>query len=56
MRPIIVTNFKKFDQNYIQDYLKAVLYVSEWIIHNMFLPGQIENWVVIYDLAKMGIT
>lgn len=22
----------------------------------MFLPGQIENWIVIYDLAKMGIT
>jgi hypothetical protein len=22
----------------------------------MFLPGQIENWIIIYDLGKMGIT
>lgn len=22
----------------------------------MFLPGQIENWTVIYDVGKMGIT
>ena len=22
----------------------------------MFLPGQVENWVIIYDLAELGIT
>lgn len=34
----------------------ATVYVHEQIIANMFIPGQVENWVVIYDLGGMGVT
>jgi hypothetical protein len=30
--------------------------VHEEVIKNMFLPGQVENWTIIYDLGGMGIT
>jgi hypothetical protein len=56
MRPIIVNNFKLLDYNFIEEHTRACVFVNEWIIKNMFLPGQIENWIVIYDLGKMGIT
>jgi hypothetical protein len=31
-------------------------FVHETIIQNCFLPGQVENWIVIYDLGGMGVT
>lgn len=34
----------------------ATIYVHEEIIRSMFIPGQVENWIVIYDLGGMGIT
>ncbi len=36
--------------------LKATIFVHEQIIDKLFLPGQVENWDVIYDLGGMGIT
>jgi hypothetical protein len=56
MRPILVNNFKQLDYNFLEDHVKACVFAHEWVIRNMFLPGQIENWIVIYDLGKMGIT
>lgn len=34
----------------------ATILVHEEIIKNMFIPGQVENWVIIYDLGGMGVT
>jgi hypothetical protein len=34
----------------------AGVFVHEEIIRTMILPGQVENWVVIYDLGSMGLT
>jgi len=28
----------------------------EYILKNIHLPGQIENWILICDVAKLGIT
>ncbi len=36
--------------------LLATIYVHEEVIKNMFIPGQVENWTVIYDLGGMGVT
>lgn len=33
----------------------AVMLTQEYMINNMFLPGQIENWVVIVNMAGQGI-
>jgi hypothetical protein len=56
MRPILVNNAKLMDFNFLDDFVTASIAVHEWVIKNMFLPGQIENWIVIYDVGKMGIT
>lgn len=55
-RPILVFNAKKIDMKDFEASLKATIFVHEQIIQNMFLPGQVESWVIIYDLAGMGIT
>lgn len=36
--------------------MKATLFVHEQIIQHMFIPGQVENWDIIYDLGGMGIS
>lgn len=36
--------------------MKATIFVHEKIIETFFLPGQVENWNVIYDLGGMGFT
>lgn len=55
-RPILVFNAKKIDLKDFENSLKATIFVHEQIINNMFLPGQVESWNIIYDLAGMGIT
>lgn len=36
--------------------LRAIVFVQEEVIENMFIPGQVECWNIIYDLVGMGIT
>jgi hypothetical protein len=55
-RPVLVYNCKKIDLKNIENSLKATILVHEQIINHMFLPGQVENWDIIYDLGGMGIT
>jgi hypothetical protein len=45
-----------FDVKEIDKSTNATIFVHEEIIRTMFIPGQIENWVVIYDLGGMGVT
>lgn len=55
-RPVLVFNAKLIDFNDVETGIRATCFVHEIIIKTMFLPGQVENWVVIYDLGGMGIT
>ena len=55
-RPILVVNAFQLNTDDIDSYFKACVYTYEFIIQRMFLPGQIENWICIYDLGKMGLT
>jgi hypothetical protein len=34
----------------------ATLFTMEYVKANMFLPGMIENWVVINNFNKLSIT
>ncbi len=36
--------------------LRAIVFVQEVVIDNMFIPGQVQCWNIIYDLAGFGIT
>jgi hypothetical protein len=57
-RPIIVFNaykidIKKLDLDTMTD---SLTYILEYVIHSLFLPGQIENWVFIMDLNGVGLS
>lgn len=55
-RPVLVFNAKKIDIKDIEKSFKASILLHETLIQTMFLPGQVESWNIIYDLAGMGIT
>lgn len=46
---------KNLEPPLIDEYLTASIYGFEFIINNMFLPGQIENWIFIHDLKDFGV-
>lgn len=62
-RPLIVINpkaltpFKSYGTDVVgEEIIKWCIFIIEYIKENLFLPGQIENYVVIIDVNKMGIT
>ena len=40
-----------FDQT-----IKACSFIMEYMLKNIHLPGQIENWILIVDVNKLGVT
>jgi hypothetical protein len=55
-RPIIVFNATLFDVKDIETATLATIFVHEEVMAKMFIPGQVENWIIIYDLGGMGVT
>lgn len=53
---MLVFNAKMVDYKDIETGVIATIFVHEEVIRNMFLPGQVENWIIIYDLGGMGIS
>ncbi len=39
-----------------EEWEASVIYFIEYIIHNLLLPGQIENWDIICDLQGLSVT
>jgi len=33
----------------------ACVYMFEYIRNNLFIPGQVENWLILMDLEFMGL-
>jgi hypothetical protein len=52
----LVFNVSKVDFSKVDEAILATVFVQEYVMRYMFLPGQVENWIVIYDLAGLGIT
>mmetsp|Transcript_63923 Transcript_63923/g.73322 ORF Transcript_63923/g.73322 Transcript_63923/m.73322 type:complete len:431 (+) Transcript_63923:134-1426(+) len=59
-RPIIVINVEKVNKRVHQDkkhmpdnICRASFWIMEYIIHHMYLPGKIENWVVVIDFEHV---
>lgn len=40
----------------IDPYFEAIVYLQEEILRNMFIPGQVESWNVIYDLSGLSLS
>eukprot|EP00347_Sterkiella_histriomuscorum_P009640 403340434 len=53
LRPRILANMNPSPES--QEGIVACTFMMEYIRENFFLPGQIENWVVIADLDNMGL-
>lgn len=55
-RPILVVNLERFDLNRhsVDEYCDLLCFTLEYILKHMLLPGQVENWVVLTDLCKLG--
>jgi hypothetical protein len=57
-RPIIVINveyYKKNEDLYTYDeWLQATIYFMEYLVNNLLIPGQVENWDVISDFGSVN--
>jgi hypothetical protein len=58
-RPIFVISAETYmrlrkDYRY-EEWLTAVIYFIEYIVNNMLIPGQIEDWTIIADLNNVSI-
>jgi len=58
-----VINFNRFEfkkviknQVEIQEYIYMIAFFLDYVIENMLLPGKVENWVVITDFEKSGLS
>ena len=55
-RPMVIVSPRHFrsDQYSHEDWLNSVLFVLEYCIHNLFIPGQVENWNLLLDLKDVS--
>mmetsp|Transcript_13917 Transcript_13917/g.26089 ORF Transcript_13917/g.26089 Transcript_13917/m.26089 type:complete len:453 (+) Transcript_13917:86-1444(+) len=57
-RPILVVNLERMNLKRftVEEYSDLLCFTLEYMRTHMLLPGQVENWVVIVDLCKIGLT
>lgn len=57
-RPIIGMNMYLLDPKTLGNdaIFKGMDYVSNIVMQKMFIPGQVENWVIIMDLNKQSLS
>jgi hypothetical protein len=57
-RPLIVLNAGRFDLERFksQDYCDLLCFVLEYCVTHLMIPGKIENWIIITDLNRQGLT
>jgi hypothetical protein len=58
-RPIIVINAQKYmeycKKYTYNDFILSVIYLIDYTIQNILIPGQIEQWITIADLRNFSI-
>lgn len=58
-RPILILNPKVYlnlEGKYSQsDWLHAIIYFMEYLIHHLLIPGQVETWSILTDLRGVSI-
>jgi len=58
-RPIIYLNFNNYKKNCNkysdQEFETAIIYFIEYVIKNLLIPGQVENWVIITDKGDYSV-
>lgn len=58
-RPIMVLNARKYvamkDKFAYEDWLTCIIFFMEYVIHNLLIPGQVENWNIITDVTDVSM-
>lgn len=56
-RPIIVVNVEKIHDADLKEktFYDVIGYFFQYMVQNCFVEGQVETWITIVDLAKMGL-
>lgn len=57
-KPILVMNVKKIHDSEIStdELVNITGFFFNFIVENMMIEGQVENWVIIIELQGMGVT
>ena len=60
-RPVIFVNIKKvktiLSNNYtFEDINQSIIYLMNYVMEYLLIPGQIENWIIFADLDGVGVT
>ena len=53
-RPLLVLNIARLDleRHTVAEYRELICFLLEFMTKKMMIPGQVENWVVVTDLAN----
>ena len=58
-RPIFIINARVFNENLqvysVEDWINSLVYFIEYMIENMCIPGQVENWNIILDVKDFSM-
>ena len=56
-RPIFIIPVKKLSKSGIDQNLLVGMscFINEYLTNRAFVPGRVENWVVIFDLKGVGM-
>jgi len=56
-RPIIVINLTqvKFDHNSVDAFINALCYALSIAQEYYFVPGKVENWIIMIDTTGCGL-
>ena len=57
-KPVLVLDIKKISDSDIktEELINIMGFFYNFIVENMMIEGQVENWVIIIDLGKVGVT
>jgi hypothetical protein len=59
LRPVFVVQAKKYmdlkDKYTYEDWLLCIIYFMEYLVNELLIPGQVENWVLISDVTGVSM-
>ena len=57
-RPLLVINANEILKLKMEpaDLTDLVVYLVEWGIENLLVPGRVENWVILIDMKDVSTT
>jgi hypothetical protein len=59
-RPIIVVDpsvFLKYMNRFDMDeMINSLIFLLEYVLQNLLIPGQVENWIIICDVSNINVT